>query len=46
MNFATIAVLVVVAALALLAVRRIKRKKLLFTCGGNCSACTMNCKRK
>ena len=43
MNFATLIVLILIAALAILAVRRIRKKKLLFSCGGNCSGCAMNC---
>ena len=46
MNLATIIVLLIIAMLAALAVRRIRRKKLLFSCGGNCSGCAMNCKNR
>lgn len=46
MNAATILLLAVIALLAALAVRRIRKKKLLFTCGGDCSACQANCKNR
>ena len=46
MNLATLIVILAIAALAFLAVRRIKRKKLLFSCGGNCSSCAMNCSQR
>ena len=34
------------AALVFLAVRRIHRKKLLTSCGGNCSACASGCAKR
>jgi len=46
MNIATITVLLVVALLAALAVRRIRRKKLLFSCGGDCSRCAQSCRHR
>lgn len=46
MNLATIAVLLVLAVLVFLAMRRIRRKKLLFSCGGDCSSCRMDCKSR
>lgn len=46
MNLASVVILIVLAVLVALAVRRIRRKKLLFTCGGNCSGCAMNCKNR
>lgn len=46
MNAASIVIVLLVVALAVLAVRRIRRKKLLFSCGGNCSGCAMNCKNR
>ncbi len=44
MNIATLIVLLILAVLVFFAVRRIKRKKLLFSCGGDCSSCTGGCK--
>ena len=44
MNFSTILVLLILAVLVALAVRRIRRKKLLFSCGGDCSRCHANCR--
>ena len=46
MNLSTLAVLLVLAALVLLAVRRIRKKKLLFSCGGSCSSCGMRCRHR
>lgn len=46
MNIATIAVLAILAVLVLLAVRRIHRRKLLFSCGGDCSSCSSPCGSK
>ena len=43
MNLPTLIVLLVVAALALLAVRVIRRKRLLHTCGGDCAHCAAGC---
>ena len=39
MNLATVAVLALLLVLALLAVRVIKKRRLLFSCGGDCSRC-------
>lgn len=46
MNLATALTLLLVLALAALAVRRIRRKKLLFSCGGGCAACGAACKHR
>lgn len=46
MNIATAAVLLLLAVLVFLAVRRIHRKKLLFSCGGDCSACRADCRHR
>ncbi len=46
MNLPTLAVLLVIAVLVLLAVRVIRRKKLLHTCGGDCSHCAMGCRAR
>ncbi len=45
MTLATGVVLALVLLLGLLAVRRIRRKKLLFSCGGDCANCAGACKR-
>ena len=39
MNLATLLVLLILAVLVALAVRRIRRKNLLFSCGGDCAHC-------
>ena len=44
MNLATVAVLVLLLVLALLAVRYIKKRRLLFSCGGDCSRCAGACR--
>lgn len=46
MNFSTILVLLILAVLVALAVRRIRRKKLLFSCGGDCAHCCANCRER
>ena len=46
MNLPTLIILLIIAALALLAVRPIRRKKLLSTCGGDCSRCAAGCKHR
>lgn len=46
MNIPTILLLIVIAVLAALAVRTIRRKKLLLTCGGDCSRCAAGCKHR
>ena len=46
MNLPTLIILLIIAALALLAVRTIRRKKLLSTCGGDCSRCAAGCKHR
>ena len=46
MNLATVLVLLVLAALCALAVRRIRKKKLLFSCGGDCAHCCAGCKHR
>ena len=46
MNAATALVVRLLLALVLLAVRRIRRKRLLFSCGGDCSACAVGCSRR
>ena len=43
MNAPTLLVLLIILALALLAVRIIRRKKLLHTCGGDCDHCAAGC---
>ena len=43
MNPATIAVLALLLVLVLLAVRHIKKRRLLFSCGGDCSRCAGAC---
>lgn len=43
MNISTLIVLLLVALLTLLAVRRIRRKKLMCSCGGDCARCGMGC---
>ena len=44
MNLSTLLVLLLLAVLVALAVRRIRRKRLLFSCGGDCSRCHANCR--
>lgn len=46
MNIATLIVLLVLAVLVFFALRRIRKKKLLFSCGGDCSACMANCRKR
>ena len=44
MNLATAGGVLLLLALAVLAVRRIRKKRLLFSCGGDCSACAEGCR--
>lgn len=46
MNLVTALVLALLGALCLLAVRVIRKKRLLFSCGGDCSRCARACKRR
>ncbi|MBQ4264486.1 MAG: FeoB-associated Cys-rich membrane protein [Clostridia bacterium] len=46
MNLPTILLLIVIAVLAVFAVRTIRRKKLLSTCGGDCSRCAAGCQNR
>lgn len=46
MNLSTLIVLLIVIVLALLAVRVIRRKKLLHTCGGDCAHCAGGCRTR
>jgi len=46
MNIATLIVLLVLTVLVFFALRRIRKKKLLFSCGGDCSACMANCRKR
>ena len=46
MNIATLIVLLLLAVLVFFALRRIRRKMLLFSCGGDCSSCSANCRRR
>ena len=46
MNFATILMLLLLVLSVVLAVRQIKKKKLLHSCGGDCSRCASGCKKK
>lgn len=46
MNFATILVLLLLALSVVLAVHQIRKKKLLHSCGGDCSHCASGCKKK
>ena len=39
-------VIAVIVALAALAVRKIRRERLLGHCGGDCSSCAMNCAKR
>ena len=41
-----IIILVIVALLVILAVRKAKKDKMISKCGGNCSACTLKCNKK
>ncbi|MCI7737076.1 MAG: FeoB-associated Cys-rich membrane protein [Clostridiales bacterium] len=45
MNLPTLLVLLLLLALVILAVRHIRKKKLLFSCGGDCSSCPGGCAR-
>jgi len=45
MSLATGIVLALVLLLGVLAVRRIRRKKLLFSCGGDCAHCAGACRQ-
>ena len=45
MNAPTLIVLLLIAALATLAIRHVRRKKLLFHCGGDCQSCSGACAR-
>ena len=44
MNIATAIVLALLLVLALLAVRIIRKRRLLFSCGGDCSRCAGACR--
>ena len=44
MNLATAAVLALLLVLALLAVRYIRKRRVLFSCGGDCSRCRGVCR--
>ena len=46
MNLSTLLVLLVICVLAALAMRTIRKKKLLSTCGGDCSRCASACKHR
>ena len=46
MNPSTLIVLLIVIVLALLAVRVIRRRKLLHTCGGDCAHCAGGCRTR
>lgn len=46
MNIASIVVLAVIILLAVFAVRRIVKMKLISRCSGNCSGCVMKCDEK
>ena len=46
MNLPTLLILLVICALAAFAVRTIRKKKLLSTCGGDCSRCAAGCKHR
>ena len=46
MNLPTLILLVVVVMLAAFAVHTIRKKKLLSTCGGDCSRCAAGCKHR
>ena len=46
MNLSTLIVLLIVIVLALLAMRVIRRRKLLHTCGGDCAHCAGGCRTR
>ena len=46
MNMSTLLVLLVIGVLAAFAMRTIHKKKLLSTCGGDCSRCASACKHR
>ena len=46
MNIATAIVLALLLVLALLAVRIIRKRRLLFSCGGDCAHCCANCHKR
>ena len=46
MLYCRMLLLLVIAALAALAVRTIRRRKLLSSCGGDCSRCAAGCRHK
>lgn len=46
MDIPSIIILVIVALLVILAVRKAKKDKMISKCGGNCSACTLKCNKK
>lgn len=46
MNLSTLIVLAVLLALAILAVRYARRRRLLGSCGGDCSSCAAGCAKK
>lgn len=46
MNAPTLIVLLLIAVLATLAIRHVRRKKLLFHCGGDCQSCSGACARR
>ncbi len=46
MDIPSIIILVIVALLVILAVRKAKKNKMISKCGGNCSACTLKCNKK
>ena len=46
MNLSTLIFLLIVIVLALLAMRVIRRRKLLHTCGGDCAHCAGGCRTR
>ena len=46
MDIPSIIILVIVALLVILAVRKTKKDKMISKCGGNCSACTLKCNKQ
>ncbi|MDO5378262.1 MAG: FeoB-associated Cys-rich membrane protein [Clostridia bacterium] len=46
MNLATGLVLALLLALCVMAIRKIRREKLLFSCGGDCAHCAATCRRR
>lgn len=46
MDIPSIIILVIVALLVILAVRKTKKDKMISKCGGNCSSCTLKCNKK